>query len=52
MSSSVEIITLVITLVCLVCFCTVFTILFGHYYKSNLEAVYSARFLLYSRARS
>lgn len=43
MSSSVEIITLVITLVCLVCFCTVFTILFGHYYKSNIEAVSSGK---------
>lgn len=37
--TSTELITLVVTVVCLLSFCTVFTILFGHYYKSNIEAV-------------
>ena len=37
--TSTEIITLVVTVVCLLSFCTVFTILYGHYCKSNIEAV-------------
>ncbi len=38
-----EIITLFITILCLVSFCAVFTILFNHYYKSNIESVSSGK---------
>ena len=41
--STVEIITLFITILCLVSFCAVFTILFHHYYASNIEAVSSGK---------
>ena len=41
--SAVEIITLFITILCLVSFCAVFTILFHHYYASNIEAVSSGK---------
>ena len=39
--SSVEIIALVVTIVCLVSFSLVFTILFRHYYYSNMEKISS-----------
>ncbi len=41
--TTVEIITLFITILCLVSFCAVFTILFHHYYKSNIESVSSGK---------
>ncbi len=41
--SSVEIITLFITILCLVSFCAVFTILFRHYFLSNIESVSSGK---------
>ena len=41
--SAVEIITLFITILCLVSFCAVFTILFNHYYKSNIDSVSSGK---------
>lgn len=41
--TSIDIIVLVVTIVCLVSFCSVFTILFNHYYKSNIEAVSSGK---------
>lgn len=41
--SAVEIITLFITILCLVSFCAVFTILFRHYYKSNIDSVSSGK---------
>lgn len=41
--SAVEIITLFITILCLLSFCTVFTILFRHYYNSNIDSVSSGK---------
>lgn len=41
--STIEIITLIITVVCLISFCVVFTILFHHYYRSNTDAVSSGK---------
>ncbi len=41
--TSVEIIVLFITLICLISFCGAFTILFNHYYKSNIEAINSGK---------
>lgn len=41
--SAVEIITLFITILCLVSFCAVFTILFRHYYRSNIDSVSSGK---------
>lgn len=41
--SSVEVITLFITILCLVSFCIVFTILFRHYYNSNINLVSSGK---------
>ncbi len=41
--TTVEIITLFITILCLISFCAVFTILFNHYYKSNIESVSSGK---------
>ncbi len=41
--TTVEIITLFITVLCLISFCAVFTILFHHYYKSNIDAVSSGK---------
>lgn len=41
--TTVEIITLFITILCLISFCAVFTILFRHYYKSNIESVSSGK---------
>ena len=37
--SSIEIISLVVTVLCLVSFCLAFTFLFRHYYKSETEKV-------------
>lgn len=36
---SIEIIALIVTIVCLVCFSIVFTILFRHYFYSNMEKI-------------
>lgn len=41
--TSVDIIVLVITLLCLISFCGVFTILFNHYYKSNINLINSGK---------
>lgn len=41
--SSTDIITLIVTIVCLVSFSAVFTILFHHYYKTNTEEVLSGK---------
>lgn len=41
--SVVEIITLFVTILCLLSFCAVFTILFRHYYKSNTDAITSGK---------
>lgn len=41
--SVVEIITLFVTIICLISFCAVFTILFHHYYRSNIESVTSGK---------
>ena len=41
--SAVEIITLFITILCLLSFCAVFTILFRHYFKSNIDSVSSGK---------
>lgn len=41
--SVVEIITLFITIICLLSFCAVFTILFRHYYMSNIDSVSSGK---------
>lgn len=41
--SSTEIIALIVTIVCLVSFCTVFTVLFYSYYRNNIEAVSSGK---------
>ena len=41
--SAVEIITLFITILCLLSFCAVFTILFHHYFKSNIDSVSSGK---------
>lgn len=37
--SNIEIISLVVTIVCLISFCSVFTILFRHYYLTNIDGV-------------
>ncbi len=37
--SSIEIVSLVVTIICLVSFCLAFTFLFRHYYKSETEKV-------------
>lgn len=37
--SNIEIISLVVTVVCLISFCSVFTILFRHYYLTNIDGV-------------
>ncbi len=39
--SSIEIIALIVTIVCLVSFSIVFTVLFRHYYKSNISTIES-----------
>ena len=39
--TNLEIISLVVTLVCLISFSAVFTILFKHYYSSNIEKINS-----------
>ena len=39
--SSIEIIALIVTIVCLVSFSIVFTVLFRHYYKSNMATIES-----------
>lgn len=41
--TSVEIITLFITILCLVSFCSVFTILFRHYFMTNIDSVSSGK---------
>lgn len=41
--TSVDVIVLVITLLCLISFCGVFTILFNHYYKSNINLINSGK---------
>lgn len=41
--TSVDVIVLVITLLCLISFCGVFTILFHHYYKSNINLINSGK---------
>ncbi len=41
--SSTEIITLIVTIVCLISFSAVFTILFRHYYKTSTEEVLSGK---------
>ena len=41
--TAVDIITLFITIICLVSFCAVFTILFRYYYRSNMDAVSSGK---------
>ena len=37
--SSVEILSLIVTALCLISFCLVFTFLFRHYYLSNIEEI-------------
>jgi len=37
--STIEIISLIVTIVCLISFCLVFTFLFRHYYKNNIDKV-------------
>lgn len=41
--TSVDIIVLIITLLCLISFCIVFTILFNHFYKSNINLINSGK---------
>ena len=41
--SKIEILSLVVTIVCLVSFCLVFTFLFRHYYKSNIDEIKEGR---------
>ncbi len=41
--TTIEIITLFITVVCLISFCAVFTILFRHYYRSNIDSINSGK---------
>lgn len=42
--NDIEIIALVVTIVCLVSFCSVFTILFRHYYLTNIDGVKEGSF--------
>ena len=37
--NNVEILSLVVTIICLVSFCLVFTFLFRHYYLSNINEI-------------
>lgn len=39
MSSNVEILSLIVTALCLISFCLVFTFLFRHYYLSNIDEI-------------
>ncbi len=41
--TSIEIISLVVTIVCLISFCVVFTILIRHYFKSNIENIVNGK---------
>lgn len=41
--SSVEILSLIVTALCLISFCLVFTFLFRHYYLSNIEEIKKGR---------
>lgn len=41
--NTIDVITIFVTVICLVSFCVIFTLLFGHYNKSNIESVSSGK---------
>ena len=41
--SGIEVLSLIVTIICLVSFCLVFTFLFRHYYLTSIEEIKSGR---------